>query len=94
MADLATTYAELIVHDCLKVEPGWQVLVGSARRPGRCSRSWWGDRSAAPHLARRSKVPAAVAPLGRRSAAGALAQPAALFGHEISTADAIIFVSA
>jgi len=91
-------YAELIVHDCLDVQPGWQVLVG-------------GNPQARPLL---EEVCAAVARRGayallRVSFEGFLAPslewlanaplellsvPSAIVTHEIETADAMAFVSA
>ncbi len=91
-------YAELIVEGCLRVEPGWQVLVG-------------GNPQARPLL---EEVCGAVARRGahallRISFEGFVAQslswvtnasmellsrPAALFVHELETADALLFVSA
>jgi aminopeptidase len=92
------TYAELIVDDCLRVEPGWQVLVG-------------GNPQARPLL---EELCAAIGRRGayallRVSFEGflpqslrwveavpmeVLAKPAPLFSHELRTADALVFVSA
>ena len=91
-------YAELIVDDCLGVQPGWQVRVG-------------GNPQARPLL---EEICAAVARRGayvllRVSFEGFLAEslrwleaaplelvasPAPLFSHEIETIDALVFVSA
>jgi aminopeptidase len=91
-------YAELIVHGCLDVQPGWQVIVG-------------GNPQARPLL---EEVCAAVARRGsyallRISFEGflspslewvanapfeLLARPSAIVIHEIETADALVFVSA
>ena len=91
-------YAELIVNDCLRVEPGWQVLVG-------------GNPQARPLL---EELCAAIGRRGayallRVSFEGflpqslrwveavpmeVLAKPAPLFSHELRTTDALVFVSA
>ena len=91
-------YAELIVGDCLGVQPDWQVLVG-------------GNPLAQPLL---EEVCAAVARRGAHALlrisfdgvlvqshrwvaeapADLLATPAPLLSHEIGTADAMVFVSA
>lgn len=91
-------YAELIVEDCLGVQPGWQVLVG-------------GNPQARPLL---EEVCGAVARRGayallRVSFEGFLAQslswvkdappellarPASLVVHELTTVDALLFVAA
>lgn len=92
------TYAELIVNDCLDVQPGWQVHVG-------------GNPQARPLL---EELCGAIARRGaysllRVSFEGFLAQslrwveaapmeliarPAPLFSHEIGAVDALVFVSA
>jgi aminopeptidase len=91
-------YAELIVGDCLEVEPGWQVLVGGNPRARPLLEELCGaiGRRGAYALLRVSfegflpqslrwveEVPLEV-----------LAQPAPLFSNEIRTADAMIFVQA
>ena len=99
MADPRTReYAELIVNNCLNVQPGWQVLVG-------------GNPQARPLL---EEVCGAVARRGayalvRVTFESLLAQslswvneaplelvstPASVFVHELETADALLFVSA
>src|SRR4029079_18158539 len=92
------TYAELIVHDCLKVEAGWQVLVG-------------GNPQARPLL---EELCAAIGRRGAYARRGVslkgflpqslswveavplevLARPAPIFSNELRTSDAIVFVSA
>ena len=87
------TYAELIVDDCLEVEPGWQVLVGGNPQARPLLEELCGaiGRRGAYALLRVSfegflpqslrwveEVPLEV-----------LAKPAPLFSNEIRTADAI-----
>jgi len=91
-------YAELIVDDCLGVEPGWQVLVGGNPQARPLLEEVCGAlaRRGAYALVRVSfeglLVPSlawvAEAPLEL------LARPAALVAHEIEAADALLFVSA
>ncbi len=91
-------YAELIVDDCLGVQPGWQVLVGGnpqahplleevcvavARRGAYALLRVSFESFRAPSLGWVANAPLEL-----------LAQPSTIVTHEIETADAMLFVSA
>ena len=92
------TYAELIVNDCLKVQPGWQVLVGGNPLARPLIEELCGaiGRRGAYALLRVSFE--GFLPQSLRWVEAAplelLAQPAPLFSNELRTADALVFVSA
>ena len=91
-------YAELIVGGCLRVQPGWQVLVGGnpLARPlieEICAAV--GRRGA--HALLRISFDGSLVQSHRWVAEAPdelLATPAALLVHELETADAMVFVSA
>src|SRR3954452_1227433 len=91
-------YAELIVGDCLEVEPGWQVLVGGNPLARPLLEELCGaiGRRGAYALLRVSFE--GFLPQSLRWAEAVpldvLAKPAPLFSHELRTADAMIFVQA